>query len=103
MCGIAGYFGPRDIPAQAEERCLAIMYPRGPDAFGSYRYRTRNGRNALLLNRRLAILDLDPRANQPFRHETSVITLNGEIYNYLELRRELANESVPFSTTGDTE
>jgi asparagine synthase (glutamine-hydrolysing) len=103
MCGIAGYFGPREISDEVVEHCLSAMYHRGPDASGSYRYRTMNGRNALVLNRRLAILDLDPRASQPFRHETSVISLNGEIYNYLELRDELAKQGVTFTTTGDTE
>lgn len=103
MCGIAGYFGPRHIPDDAVERCLSIMYHRGPDACGSYRRQTRNGRNVLLVNRRLAILDLDPRASQPFREQTSVISLNGEIYNYLELRSELAKKGETFATTGDTE
>lgn len=103
MCGIAGYFGPREIPREAAEHCLKIMYRRGPDAFGTFRHKTVNGRHALILNRRLAILDLDPRASQPFRHKTKVISLNGEIYNFPELREELARTGETFTTTGDTE
>jgi len=103
MCGIAGYFGPREIPESVADHCLAVMYRRGPDASGAYRFRTASGRNALLLNRRLAIIDLDPRANQPFRHEGKVISLNGEIYNYLELKDEMLKAGVGFATTSDTE
>ena len=103
MCGIAGYFGPRDIPQDTAERCLSLMYRRGPDASGLYRRRTANGRNALILNRRLAIIDLDDRARQPFRHESKVLSLNGEIYNYIELKEDMAKAGVGFSTTSDTE
>jgi asparagine synthase (glutamine-hydrolysing) len=79
------------------------MYHRGPDAQGSYRHRTHNGRNVLLLNRRLAIIDLDERASQPLRCGTQVLSYNGEIYNYRELRDALAREGVAFRTTSDTE
>lgn len=103
MCGIAGYFGPRDIPEEAAKRCLELMYPRGPNASGSYRRRTATGRNALILNRRLAIIDLDERANQPFRHRDKVISLNGEIYNFIELRASLAKTGRSFVTQSDTE
>jgi asparagine synthase (glutamine-hydrolysing) len=103
MCGIAGYFGPRDIPNEAAKRCIDLMYKRGPDASGVYRSRTAKGRNALILNRRLAIIDLDERASQPFRHRDKVISLNGEIYNYLELRNELSNVGASFKTESDTE
>jgi asparagine synthase (glutamine-hydrolysing) len=103
MCGIAGYFGPRDIPPDAVDRCLSLMHWRGPDASGSYRHRTANGRKALVLNTRLAIIDLDDRARQPFRHEDKILSLNGEIYNYLELRDELAEAGAAFMTISDTE
>lgn len=103
MCGIAGYFGPRDIPEEAAKRCLELMYSRGPNASGSYRRRTATGRNALILNRRLAIIDLDERANQPFRHRDKVISLNGEIYNFIELRASLAKAGRSFVTQSDTE
>src|SRR4051812_47032403 len=103
MCGIAGYFGPRTISDDAAGRCLNLMYRRGPDASGVYRYACVNGRNVLILNRRLAIIDLDERANQPYRHRDKVISLNGEIYNYLELRQELAARGRGFTSDSDTE
>lgn len=103
MCGIAGYFGPREIPGSVANSCLAIMHRRGPDASGAYRFRTASGRNALLLNRRLAIIDIDSRANQPFRYSGKALSLNGEIYNYLELKDEMLKAGVPFETASDTE
>ncbi len=103
MCGIAGYIGPRHIDEHAVQSCLRLMYPRGPDASGVYRSRTSTGSNVLLLNRRLAIIDLDERANQPFRYSDKVITLNGEIYNYVELREELRRADLPLRTLSDTE
>jgi asparagine synthase (glutamine-hydrolysing) len=57
----------------------------------------------LLLNARLAIVDLDERARQPYRHQDKILTFNGEIYNYVELRAELAKCGLSFSTTSDTE
>src|SRR5207237_3242412 len=103
MCGIAGYLGPREIPQQVVEACLSLMHRRGPDARGSYRARTSRGLHVLLLNRRLAIIDLDERANQPFRRGSRIITLNGEIYNFIELREDLRHRDVSFRTNSDTE
>src|SRR5690349_13181565 len=103
MCGIAGYIGPREISRKAEQQCLELMYRRGPDASGSYRARSSNGLHVLLLNRRLAIIDLDERANQPLQYAEKIITLNGEIYNYVELREDLRKQGLRFRTTGDSE
>ena len=103
MCGIAGYFGPRAISPETIKRCIALMYRRGPDACGVYQHRTANGRTAVILNRRLAIIDLDERADQPFRYGSKVISFNGEIYNYVELRDELLKDGASFTTASDTE
>ena len=103
MCGIAGYFGKQDIPQDRVDRCLRIMFRRGPNACGFHRHRTANGRRALILNSRLAIIDLDERSNQPFRFGRKLISLNGEIYNYVELRDELARTGASFTSTSDTE
>lgn len=59
-----------------------------------------------LFHNRLSIIDLDSEANQPFispKYPHLVLIFNGEIYNYLELKEELAKEGVEFSTTSDTE
>jgi asparagine synthase (glutamine-hydrolysing) len=118
MCGIAGivcWAGPRNPSALAEpSRRLAH---RGPDDAGALPWRpgaravtSDDPRdlppgNVLLAHRRLSILDLSDAAAQPMsdpagrRH----LIFNGEIYNYLELREELAAAGWRFSSTGDTE
>lgn len=105
MCGIAAYFGVDSIPDERVERCLDLMRRRGPDARGVFRGETAGGRRVVLLNSRLAIVDLDHRSDQPFRYQDKIVTFNGEIYNHPELRRELGSDptTVPFRTTSDTE
>ena len=65
MCGIAGYVGTRKLDPEVLERCLRLMHHRGPDHAG-YRVFEQHGRHTHLLAARLSIIDLDPRANQPF-------------------------------------
>jgi len=57
----------------------------------------------LLLHSRLSIIDLAERSHQPFRFGDKVLSFNGEIYNYLELRPDLARRGPDFTTSGDTE
>ena len=83
MCGIAGYFGTKDLQPALIERSLALMQRRGPDHQECRSWHTRSGRNAYLLHSRLSIIDLDQRANQPMRHGSSWIVQNGELYNYV--------------------
>jgi asparagine synthase (glutamine-hydrolysing) len=103
MCGIAGYFGTDPPPADRVDRCLRLMHRRGPDAAASFRFTTTNGRHAVLLNTRLSIIDLDVRSNPPFRVGSHVLVYNGELYNYVELRKELAARGQQFRTESDTE
>ena len=104
MCGIAGFIStPQCLKAAALDavrRMTARMHTRGPDAEGVW-----TGEGVVLGHRRLAILDLDARANQPMVSIDGryTIVFNGEIYNFRELRRELEAESVAFRTTSDTE
>ena len=79
------------------------MRRRGPD-FADFRsWKGPNGRFASLLHSRLNIIDLNARSNQPFRSGSKWIAFNGEIYNYLELRKELFDPGVYFETESDTE
>lgn len=103
MCGIAGYLGRRPPGEDRARRCLERMRHRGPDSSGSYRHQFADGRHVLLLHSRLSIIDLDPRAGQPFRRGNRVIAYNGEIYNFVELRRQLEREGEVFASTSDTE
>lgn len=102
MCGIAGSFGS-DVPDPDRIRgTLALMRHRGPDAEGTWTGMV--GRNNVtLLHSRLSIIDLDPRANQPFVDGGNVLVYNGELYNYLELRTDLEARGHAFRTRSDTE
>ncbi|MEK7858718.1 MAG: asparagine synthase (glutamine-hydrolyzing) [Elusimicrobiota bacterium] len=106
MCGILGIFDRcgRDLPAgpttQALLRAGRVIAHRGPDAEG-----------AVVLgpagfgHRRLAILDLNARSNQPMSSPDGsvLLTYNGEIYNFAELRAELQKAGRSFTTSSDTE
>ena len=103
MCGIAGYFGNEEISEDKIQKALSSLYHRGPDNNGTYRSINNNGFNAYLLHTRLAIIDLDKRSNQPYKIGNNLLILNGEIYNYLELKKELSDLGYFFETKGDTE
>ena len=102
MCGIAGYFqlnGPTEPDHDLVRRMVRIIRHRGPDEFGAF-FDDRCG----LGQARLSIIDLST-GSQPLSNEdgTLWITFNGEIFNYIELRRELQSRGHQFSTKSDTE
>ncbi len=101
MCGIAGFFNLDGRPAERRllEAMGAVLRHRGPDGSGLF-----DDGPAGLAHRRLAILDLEG-GDQPMTtvDGPSWIVFNGEIYNYLELRDELAARGHPLSTRSDTE
>jgi asparagine synthase (glutamine-hydrolysing) len=106
MCGIAGIFAYADT-AEAPRRAelLAIrdhMRARGPDGEGEW---WDADRRVAFGHRRLSIIDLSDRASQPMQSEDalSVITFNGEIYNFAALKAELEAKGRRFRTTSDTE
>jgi asparagine synthase (glutamine-hydrolysing) len=98
MCGIGGLVGgerpdPHTLILMADE-----MAHRGPDGQGVWRDDI-----AGLAFRRLAIIDLDPRSDQPLHLGGLHLVFNGEIYNYRELRAELRCLGHNFVTEGDGE
>jgi asparagine synthase (glutamine-hydrolysing) len=107
MCGIAGWVAwSRDLREHRAivEAMTATMSCRGPDAGGTW-----ITREAALGHRRLAVIDLSGGA-QPMLAgpagsdgETGVLTYSGELYNFTELRAELAGRGHQFSTASDTE
>ena len=103
MCGIAGFVGPAPLDPQRVERTLALMHHRGPDDSGHRAFQTPDSRYVELLHTRLRIIDLDPRANQPYRSGSKWLTYNGELYNYLEVREHLRRLGEEFDTESDTE
>ncbi len=103
MCGIAGYFGIRQIDPDRIQTCLRLMSRRGPDHAAYRCWINAAGRNVYLLHTRLSIIDFDERAHQPFVFGSKWLVYNGELYNYLEIRQELASRGLAFRTTSDTE
>lgn len=103
MCGIAGYYGTRTLPPERLAQCFERMGRRGPDGHDSVHRVVGGERNGYLLHSRLRIIDLDARANQPFARGGGHLSYNGELYNYLELRAELARDGQAFTTESDTE
>ena len=99
MCGIVGIVGPGVTP-ELVGRMLACEAHRGPDGEDQV---VRDGLVGLG-HRRLAIIDLSDAASQPMRAPSGCeVILNGEIYNYIELREELRASGAEFQTTSDTE
>src|SRR4051794_31718137 len=99
MCGIAGKLTPEPAdPGLLARMCAAIEH-RGPDAHGRY---VEGG--VALASQRLAIIDLESGDQPVFSEDRSVcVVLNGEIYNYRELRADLARSGHRFRSNGDTE
>jgi asparagine synthase (glutamine-hydrolysing) len=99
MCGIGGVVGgiqPGDAGTLA--RMADAMAHRGPDGQGTW-----HDEVVGLAFRRLAIIDLDPRSDQPLHLGSLHLVFNGEIYNYRELREQLVGLGHAFATEGDGE
>ena len=75
-----------------------IHQHRGPDNISLYL-----NKKIQALFRRLKIIELSDTANQPFMDDNFVMLYNGEIYNFLELKKELLNKGIVFKTNSDTE
>jgi len=103
MCGISGYIGREIIDPKVIKKTLLLMKNRGPDANGSCNFFDKKTKiNVNLLHTRLGIIDLDKRSNQPYTDGDLTLIYNGEIYNYLELKKKIENK-VNFKTKSDTE
>ena len=107
MCGIAGTFfldkqssntGASSIVSKMSEH----LRSRGPDASGHFQDAECD---LNLVHRRLSIIDLNQRSNQPMISDDGryAIVFNGEIYNFKALRTELESEGEVFNTQSDTE
>lgn len=103
MCGIAGYLGRKALSQNVLESCLSLMHRRGPDSADFYANVDSRGNRVYMLSSRLNIIDLDDRANQPYRIDSEIIVFNGELYNYVELRNALLKKGIEFRTNSDTE
>lgn len=101
MCGLLGIVGAvARLETGAFDRALQSLLHRGPDDHGVF-----EGSHAILGARRLSIIDLSSSGHQPMADPQSgcVIVFNGEIYNHVELRRDLAARGHRFTSRTDTE
>ena len=104
MCGIAGFFGiNKNLPNNYQiKKCLDLMHNRGPDAKGKI-IKSFNNKSLVFLHSRLSIIDLSNQASQPFEDDKGILIFNGEIYNYLELKKDCLKKKIKFETQSDTE
>ncbi len=105
MCGICGFYDNNSkVDLNSNINSLRLMNNklshRGPDAEGYY-----HKENIFLGHKRLSIIDLDKRSNQPLfsNDKKKILVFNGEIYNFLEIKKELNEKGIDFETMGDTE
>lgn len=102
MCGIAGFLtnSQQTLNEQHLHEMGNAIIHRGPDASGVYL-----NDYVGLCHRRLSILDLSEAGNQPMFSEDGeiVIVFNGEIFNFIDLKKELENDGCVFKSTSDTE
>jgi len=103
MCGINGLVNCGDSATLA--RMASVQAHRGPDDSGLWEKRFPDGSYVGLGSRRLAIIDLSPDGHMPMCNEDRSIwiTYNGEIYNFVELRKELLAKGHRFASNTDTE
>ena len=102
MCGIAGYINIDNKPVSATviNAMTDAIAHRGPDGDGEWLED-----NVALGHRRLSIIDLSPAGKQPMINSDRryVISYNGEVYNYREIRKELESAGFHFRSSTDTE
>jgi asparagine synthase (glutamine-hydrolysing) len=99
MCGIFAAFNINsETDIDLLKKINDVASHRGPDNSNIF-----VKDNCFLGHRRLSIIDLDDRSNQPFKFKNRVIIYNGEIFNYIEIKNKLIDVGYTFSTTSDTE
>tara|TARA_B100000900_G_C20587184_1_gene720082 strand:+ start:864 stop:2645 length:1782 start_codon:yes stop_codon:yes gene_type:complete len=95
MCAINGFnFPDKNLILKMKQ----FTSNRGPDAEGLYM-----DENVTIFHNRLSIIDPEENANQPMGYKNFIISYNGEIYNYKELRSDLIKLGYKFKTNSDTE
>ena len=104
MCGIAGFIGKKkDLPTKTKLlKCENLMNVRGPDGFKNLII-NHDKKAAMILHSRLAIIDPKERSDQPMEDQLGILSFNGMIYNYLEIKKILKRKNIIFKTKSDTE
>ncbi len=100
MCGICGElrFDNIKINDVTSHNMLEAIASRGPDNTGQYK-----NRNVFLGHKRLSIIDISSKSNQPMENDNLVIVFNGVIFNYKNIKDELTMKGYKFFSDGDTE
>lgn len=101
MCGVAGAFLQSDGKVVVNTM-IDVLAHRGPDACGVLEL-VDPSTEVHLAHRRLSIIDLSSAADQPMTKQGLTLSYNGELYNFRELRNQLAGTGVRFATDSDTE
>ena len=103
MCGIVGFIDfKKKTSCENLEKMTHILTHRGPDAFGVNDFDYDHFQLGLG-HRRLSIIDLSEGGKQPMHFNNHWICFNGEIYNYIEIKKELIDLGHNFESTSDTE
>ena len=105
MCGISGLFNFTNRNIEAKEIISKIVKAqnlRGPDDNGQWQS---DCKKVLFGHNRLSIIDLSTNGKQPFisLDNNFIITFNGEIYNFKEIKKELISKNIKFRSNSDTE
>ena len=99
MCGICGYIA-NDMNREVAEKMIATLKHRGPD---NQTVRLYEQNHCVMAHARLSIIDLSTSANQPMEYMNLSIIFNGEVYNFMEIRKELEELGHQFFLQSDTE
>lgn len=105
MCGISGIYNFNNSKIESEKiikKIIRLQHQRGPDENSIW---ISDCNRLVFGHNRLSIIDLSEKAKQPFTciNNNYVITFNGEIYNYQEIRKDLESKKVKFKSNSDTE
>ena len=103
MCGIFGFYLSRkliDNDIRVGLEGLNVLNHRGPDDSGFW---CDKEKGIFLGHNRLSTIDTSNKNSQPMKYSNTIISYNGEIYNFLDIKRKFKNDFSSFSTTGDTE
>ena len=103
MCGIFSFFSKNKLTNKDISLCnkgLSLLKHRGPDDKGVW---TDLDKGVYIGHQRLSIIDLTKKAKQPMRKHNLVLSYNGEIYNFNELKKYLKQKNIDFFSKSDSE